>query len=48
MVFLTIAGTGAVCLGKKGERYEYSGGWGHILGDEGSELLDCFTSFKKE
>jgi len=33
---LTIAGTGAICLGKKGAEYEYSGGWGHILGDEGS------------
>ncbi|MED3152400.1 BadF/BadG/BcrA/BcrD ATPase family protein, partial [Bacillus thuringiensis] len=33
---LTIGGTGAICLGKKGEAYEYSGGWGHILGDEGS------------
>ncbi|PEL18092.1 BadF/BadG/BcrA/BcrD ATPase family protein [Bacillus wiedmannii] len=33
---LTIGGTGAICLGKKGEVYEYSGGWGHILGDEGS------------
>ncbi len=33
---LTIGGTGAICLGKKGEVYEYSGGWGHILGDAGS------------
>ncbi|MGG0290893.1 BadF/BadG/BcrA/BcrD ATPase family protein [Bacillus pacificus] len=33
---LTIGGTGAICIGKKGEVYEYSGGWGHILGDEGS------------
>ncbi|MCM3545039.1 BadF/BadG/BcrA/BcrD ATPase family protein [Priestia megaterium] len=33
---LTIAGTGAVSIGKKDGVYEYGGGWGHLLGDEGS------------
>lgn len=33
---LTIAGTGAVGIGKKDGGYEYGGGWGHLLGDEGS------------
>ncbi len=44
---LTIGGTGAICLGKKGEVYEYSGGWGHILGDAGKRILDWITSFKE-
>ncbi|MDH2880356.1 BadF/BadG/BcrA/BcrD ATPase family protein [Bacillus cytotoxicus] len=44
---LTIAGTGAVCLGKKGERYEYSGGWGHILGDEGSGYWIALQALKR-
>ncbi|HEK9102638.1 ATPase [Bacillus pfraonensis] len=44
---LTIAGTGAICLGKKGEKYKYSGGWGHILGDEGSGYWIALQALKK-
>lgn len=33
---LTISGTGSVALGKQGNFYEMAGGWGHLIGDEGS------------
>lgn len=33
---LTIAGTGSISYGRNGEKEEYAGGWGHLLGDEGS------------
>ncbi|MBJ8054639.1 ATPase [Bacillus cereus] len=44
---LTIGGTGAICIGKKGKVYEYSGGWGHILGDEGSGYWIALQALKK-
>lgn len=44
---LTIGGTGAICIGKKGEVYQYSGGWGHILGDEGSGYWIALQALKK-
>ncbi|WHY31467.1 BadF/BadG/BcrA/BcrD ATPase family protein [Bacillus wiedmannii] len=44
---LTIGGTGAICLGKKGEVYKYSGGWGHILGDEGSGYWIALQGLKR-
>ncbi|PFL13077.1 ATPase [Bacillus cereus] len=44
---LTIGGTGAICIGKKGEAYEYSGGWGHILGDEGSGYWIALQGLKR-
>lgn len=44
---LTIGGTGAICLGRKGEVYEYSGGWGHILGDEGSGYWIALQALKR-
>ncbi|MBL3890823.1 ATPase [Bacillus cereus] len=44
---LTIGGTGAICLGKKGAVYEYSGGWGHILGDEGSGYWIALQGLKR-
>ncbi|QUG84136.1 BadF/BadG/BcrA/BcrD ATPase family protein [Bacillus nitratireducens] len=44
---LTIGGTGAICIGKKDEVYEYSGGWGHILGDEGSGYWIALQALKK-
>ncbi|WP_439876117.1 BadF/BadG/BcrA/BcrD ATPase family protein [Bacillus mycoides] len=44
---LTIGGTGAICLGKKGAVYEYSGGWGHILGDEGSGYWIALQCLKR-
>ncbi|WP_121614555.1 N-acetylglucosamine kinase [Virgibacillus halodenitrificans] len=33
---LAIAGTGSVCMGKQGSDFSWTGGWGHLLGDEGS------------
>lgn len=33
---LVIAGTGSVCIAKFGEKNYRVGGWGHLLGDEGS------------
>lgn len=33
---LVIAGTGSIVLGRKGERWERAGGYGFLLGDEGS------------
>ncbi|MBS4204623.1 BadF/BadG/BcrA/BcrD ATPase family protein [Lederbergia citrea] len=33
---LTIAGTGSISYGRKGESEGYAGGWGHFLGDPGS------------
>ncbi|MGE1010075.1 BadF/BadG/BcrA/BcrD ATPase family protein [Bacillus cereus] len=44
---LTIGGTGAICIGKKGNVYEYSGGWGHILGDEGSGYWIALQGLKR-
>ena len=44
---LTIGGTGAICLGRKGDVYEYSGGWGHILGDEGSGYWIALQALKR-
>ncbi|HDR7516415.1 BadF/BadG/BcrA/BcrD ATPase family protein [Bacillus mobilis] len=44
---LTIGGTGAICIGRKGEVYEYSGGWGHILGDEGSGYWIALQGLKR-
>lgn len=44
---LTIGGTGAICIGKKGGAYEYSGGWGHILGDEGSGYWIALQGLKR-
>ncbi|MDA1919360.1 BadF/BadG/BcrA/BcrD ATPase family protein [Bacillus paranthracis] len=44
---LTIGGTGAICIGKKGKVYEYSGGWGHILGDEGSGYWIALQALKR-
>lgn len=44
---LTIAGTGSASLGKKVEKYITTGGWGHLLGDEGSGNWICMRVFKR-
>ncbi|WP_163101488.1 BadF/BadG/BcrA/BcrD ATPase family protein [Peribacillus alkalitolerans] len=33
---LVVAGTGSICLGKNQGEFNTVGGWGHLLGDEGS------------
>ncbi len=33
---LTIAGTGSICIGIRNNIKDKCGGWGHLLGDEGS------------
>ncbi|WP_124059527.1 N-acetylglucosamine kinase [Vaginisenegalia massiliensis] len=46
---LLIAGTGSIVLAKEGNHFYRSGGWGYLLGDEGSaywlakQLLNHFT-----
>ncbi|WP_088014087.1 BadF/BadG/BcrA/BcrD ATPase family protein [Gottfriedia acidiceleris] len=44
---LTIAGTGSICIGMHKERTVTAGGWGHLLGDEGSGYWICMEIFKK-
>ena len=44
---LTISGTGSVSYGVKGNDSEMSGGWGHLLGDEGSGYWIVVESLKK-
>lgn len=44
---LTIAGTGSVCIGLKQDQVMTTGGWGHLLGDEGSGYWICIEMFKR-
>ncbi|WP_088042709.1 N-acetylglucosamine kinase [Bacillus sp. EAC] len=43
---LTIAGTGSVCIGLDQEKIVTTGGWGHLIGDEGSGYWICMEIFK--
>ena len=43
---LAIAGTGSSCYVQKNGRGEMAGGWGHILGDEGSGYHTVIEAFK--
>jgi N-acetylglucosamine kinase-like BadF-type ATPase len=45
--FLTIAGTGSICIGQFKNKRVRVGGWGHILGDEGSGYYIAIQSLKK-
>lgn len=45
--FLTIAGTGSICIGQYKNKKVRVGGWGHILGDEGSGYNIAIESLKK-
>jgi N-acetylglucosamine kinase-like BadF-type ATPase len=45
--FLTIAGTGSICIGQYKNKKVRVGGWGHILGDEGSGYYIVLESLKK-
>lgn len=44
---LTISGTGSVSLAKYKETTAMAGGWGHLLGDEGSGMWIALEAFKK-
>lgn len=44
---LAIAGTGSVAIGKKNGLYHMAGGWGHLLGDEGSGYYIAINALKK-
>src|SRR5205823_8118850 len=40
------AGTGASVTGRRGERIEKAGGWGHILGDAGGGYFLCVQALR--
>lgn len=44
---LAIAGTGSVAIGKKDGLYYMTGGWGHLLGDEGSGYYISINALKR-
>ncbi|QAA31286.1 N-acetylglucosamine kinase [Clostridium manihotivorum] len=43
---LTIAGTGSICFGVKDGQLERAGGWGNLLGDEGSGYKIAIEAIK--
>jgi N-acetylglucosamine kinase-like BadF-type ATPase len=43
---LTIAGTGSICFGVKDGKLERAGGWGNLLGDEGSGYKIAIEAIK--
>ncbi len=44
---LTISGTGSVSIAKKSDKTIMAGGWGHLLGDQGSGYWIALEAFKK-
>ncbi|EJP6472142.1 ATPase [Clostridium botulinum] len=44
---LTIAGTGSICIGIKNNIKDKCGGWGHLLGDEGSGYSIAIKALKR-
>lgn len=44
---LTISGTGSISIGIKDGRIERAGGWGHLLGDEGSGYYIAIRALKR-
>jgi N-acetylglucosamine kinase-like BadF-type ATPase len=44
---LTISGTGSVSIAKKDEKLIMTGGWGHLLGDQGSGYWIALEAFKR-
>ncbi|WP_028775786.1 N-acetylglucosamine kinase [Shimazuella kribbensis] len=44
---LAISGTGAIAVGIKGDKCVFSGGWGHLLGDEGSGYWIVMEAFRQ-
>ncbi|QTD41040.1 BadF/BadG/BcrA/BcrD ATPase family protein [Sporosarcina sp. Te-1] len=43
---LTIAGTGSISIGMKAGDFYYTGGWGHLLGDDGSSFDIAIKAYK--
>jgi N-acetylglucosamine kinase-like BadF-type ATPase len=43
---LTISGTGSISYGVKEGTYAFTGGWGHLLGDEGSGYWIAIQAFR--
>ncbi|UOY92529.1 ATPase [Ectobacillus sp. JY-23] len=44
---LIISGTGSICFGVNGTKEAFTGGWGHLLGDEGSGYRIVIDAFKQ-
>jgi N-acetylglucosamine kinase-like BadF-type ATPase len=44
---LAISGTGAIAIGIKAEKSVFTGGWGHLLGDEGSGYWIVMEAFRQ-
>lgn len=44
---LTIAGTGSICIGIQNNIKDKCGGWGHLLGDEGSGYSIAIKALKR-
>ncbi|WP_443110729.1 BadF/BadG/BcrA/BcrD ATPase family protein [Caloramator sp. mosi_1] len=44
---ITISGTGSISVGKKENEIMRAGGWGHILGDEGSGYHISLKALKR-
>jgi len=44
---LTIAGTGSICIGIRNNIKDKCGGWGHLLGDEGSGYSIAINALKR-
>ncbi|MCH5586452.1 ATPase [Shimazuella sp. AN120528] len=44
---LAISGTGAIAVGIRGDKSVFTGGWGHLLGDEGSGYWIVMEAFRQ-
>jgi N-acetylglucosamine kinase-like BadF-type ATPase len=44
---LAISGTGAIAVGIRGDKCVFTGGWGHLLGDEGSGYWIAMEAFRQ-
>lgn len=44
---LALAGTGSACFGIKGDKILLTGGWGHLIGDEGGAYNIAISAIRK-